>query len=108
MVTRWSDPAIVKRLVVGFVLVLSVMVCVVYVGVSYREPIDAAATQIYGAYLKPLLSLTGLQGLVNGKSHQQGDCGSQGEGSRSSLRQERGLVAARGIEGLQGPRGGTF
>lgn len=94
MLTRWSDPAIVRRLIAGFALALSVMASVVYVGVSYREPIDAAAGQIYSTYLKSILSLTGLQGLVNQKSRPQGDCGNQGrEGSRSSLRQERGAVA---------------
>jgi len=94
MLTRWSDPAIVKRLIAGFALALSVMACVVYVGVSYREPIDAVADQISSIYLKPILSLTGLQGLVNQKSRPQGDCGNQGiEGSRSSLRKEHMAVA---------------
>lgn len=94
MVTRWSDPAIVKRLVAGFVLVLSVMACVVYVGVRYREPIDAAAVRIYSAYVRPLLSLTGLQGLVGQKAHKSGDCVKQGEGSRSLLRQDFAATGA--------------
>jgi hypothetical protein len=91
MLTRWSDPAIVKRLIVGFALALSVMASVVYVGVSYRESIDATADQISSIYLKAILSLTGLQGLVNQKSRPQGDCGNQGiEGSNSSLARNAG------------------
>jgi hypothetical protein len=94
MLTRRRDPKVATRLLVGFALAVSAMACVVYIGVSYRGPIDAAADKIYSDYLHPILSLTGIQGLVNQKSRPPGDCGNQGtEGSRSSSTQERGAAA---------------